>query len=123
MPLGQLTFDLSFGPMARPPRKNRLGEHVVEDLVTYAPALFERAQDPPLGEGREHGLHDIDRNLAEVREVGNLMSDLRPRWGDQVVKKPGSNVLLFGRQLGHRPLEVLLDNVAGTAELLQGVDP
>ena len=57
--------------------------------------------------------------MTEVGEVGDLVCDLRSRRRDQVVEEACRDVLLLRRQLGERPLQVLLDDVLCAAEPLE----
>ena len=116
MGVGELLLDRPLRPVPRAPREHRLREDVVEDLVAHGAALVERAQDAPVGEHREHRREHVLRHLAEVREVGRLVRDLRPGRRDEVVEEPRRDVLLLRRELRERTLEVLLDDVARASQ-------
>ncbi len=114
-----LALELALGLVVRAPGEHRLGEDVVEDLVADVAALLERAQDPPVGERRQHGTELVHGHASEVGEVRELVRDLRSRRRDEVVEEPRRDVLLLGRKRVHGALEVLLDDVLRAAEALE----
>ena len=122
VPLGQLVLDLALGSVAGAPREHRLREHVVEDLVPLLAAFLHGAEDSAVGECRQHRPELLGRDVAEVLEVRDLVRDLRPGGGDEVVEEPRRDILLLRRQLGHCALEVLLDDLRGSAEPLERLD-
>ena len=118
MRLGE-RLDLRSVRWRRAPGEHRLGQDVVEDLVAHVAALLERAQDPSLGEGVERPDAAPRRDAPEVREVRDLVRDLRPGRRDEVVEEARGDVLLLRRELLERTLQMLLDDVLCASEPLE----
>ena len=53
----------------------------------------------------------------------DLVRDLRPGRRHEVVEEPRGDVLLLGGELGHRALEMLLDDVLRAPEALERLEP
>ena len=88
----------------------------MEDLIP--PALV-GPQDAVLDEGREHRAHRRLRGPGELRQVRSLVRDLRPRRRDEMVEEERRERLLLRRQRFDRTLQVVGDDLARAAELLQ----
>ena len=91
-----------------PHRRGRRGRSPSARLV--------RPQDPVLGKDADDTAHVVLRAVRELREVGRLVGDLRPRGSDEVIEEQRRDVPLLGRQRLDRPLEVVGDDLAGAAE-------
>ena len=116
MGLGELPLDLALRAMPRPPGEDRLPEHVVEDLVPDVATLLDSAQDAPLRQRGQDGLQLLRRDPPELREVGDLVGELRPRWRHEMVEEPCCEVFLVAREFGHRSFEMLLDDALRASE-------
>src|SRR6266508_93803 len=106
---------------ARAPREHRVREDVVEDLVARCGGTVRRAgaHDPLGGQPLQYlgGLVLFDGCVAG--EIAYAVRDLRSRGRDEEVVHRSRRALFAERQLRHRPLEMVLDDVLRPAELVQ----
>ena len=119
-----LRVELPRGLVLGPPREHRLREHVVEDLVADAAALLERAQDPALARAwraraaaRRPG--PAPKSARSATSCAIFVPDGVTRW----LKSRAATSFCVRRQLRHRALEMLLDDVLRTAETLERLGP
>ena len=116
----ELALDLALRTMPRPPREHGLGEDVVEDLVADVAALVERAQDPAVGEDREHRFELVARrrlpkSARSESSCAIFVPDGVTRW----LKSRAATSFCSRRERVHRALEVLLDDVLRSAEAFE----
>ena len=115
-----LALELAIGLMLRTPRKHRLCEDIVKDLVPNVPGLLDRPQNAPFGENFESRTQLRDRDVSEVSEVGDFVRNLRARGCDEMIEEPARDVLLLRRKIFECAVQVLLDNALGAAKPLEG---
>ena len=106
----------------RAPPEDRVGEHVVVDLVA---ALPHRPQDARVAarEALQHGGHLVLRDVGPLGEVRDRMGDLRARACHQVAECARRDVTLLGRQGAHRLVQVGADDALRAAERLERGQP
>src|SRR6266567_5996095 len=121
---GPLRFELPLGLVLRPPGEHGLGEDIVEDLVARAFRPVLRGTDDPLfDEPLEHVLRLGLSDRCVAGEIAGPMGDLHARRSDEMVVHRGRGVLLVRRELCHRAIQMILDDVRRTAELAQSLEP
>ena len=63
------------------------------------------------------------RRPREGREIGHLVRDLRPRRRDEMIEEPGGDLLLLRPESVDRAFEMIRDDLARSAELVQRGNP
>ena len=114
--LGARPRDRPLGVVTALPAEHRAGEDVVEDLPAPASSVRRMRWSARTPTTPRTSSSDAVR---ELREVGRLVRDLRPRRGDEVVEEPRRDLALLGGQRLDRPLEVVGDDLPGAAELVE----
>ena len=75
------------------------------------------ADDPFVRERVEHVLEPLGRLPGVAAEIADAVGDLRPRRGHELVEQPRDELPVGLVERRKRPLEVLLDDPPGAAEL------
>ena len=114
----------AFGPITGTPTRDRIGEHVVIDLVSGPRTVLGAGTNDPFGCKLPQDISSLLlSDLGVTGEIAGAMRDLRSGRRDEEVVHRGRGVLLPGREICHRVLEVVLDDLRGAAELGERLSP
>ena len=102
------------------PAQDGSGQDVVEDLP---PTRLVPAEDPMSRERLDDRRDGVLRRPREGREIGHLVRDLRPRRRDEMIEEPGGDLLLLRPESVDRAFEMIRDDLARSAELVQRGNP
>ena len=114
--------------MTGPPRDDRLGENVVEDLEAPAFPAFPVAagrdgpHDALARQPRQHRREVVRAHIGVPGEIRGAVRDLRARRRDEVVEECGDEILLLSAQPFQGALQVAPDDLPGAAETLQRLE-
>src|SRR5204863_4466348 len=111
---------IPFEHPASPPRKDAVGQDVVEDLVALASAGAVDGTDDALAAENVQHRRDVGlSNRRVLREVTRAVGDLPSGGRDKVVEHRRGDVLLFRLQPAESPLEMRPDDRLRAAELVE----
>src|SRR6185436_9133582 len=112
--------DGPFSAITIPPGRDRVRKHIVIDLVTSARAVLgARSDDSLRGKSAQYVCSVLFFNLGVTGEVPCPVRDLRTRRSNEEVVHRCGGILLPLREIRHRMVEMVFDDLRRTTELRQ----